>query len=96
MAAIQDAPVRLEAGARTERGFFGWFEEDHPAATSDADLAFVDRALALPEAKPPVEWPAPADERPVCASLFSTAPLLETLELSEAEIDVVFGSRAAA
>ena len=91
MAAIQDEAVRLQPGARTERGFFGWFEADHPAATSDADLAFVDRALALPEAGPPAEWPSPADEPPACASLFSTAPLLESLDLSEAEIDHLFG-----
>ena len=52
MAAIQDAQLRLQPGERAERGFFGWFEEDHPAATSSADLAFVDLALALPEALP--------------------------------------------
>ncbi|MBL8529129.1 MAG: hypothetical protein JNL68_15690, partial [Burkholderiales bacterium] len=92
MAAIQDEAVRLEPGARTERGFFGWFEENHPAATSDADLAFVDRALALPEAKPPAEWPAPADPRAASASVFSTAPLLEALDLSEAQIDEVCGA----
>ena len=93
MAAIQDAPVRLEPGARTERGFFGWFEEDHPAATSEADLAFVDRALALPEAVPPAQWPsATAGSHAGCASLFSTAPLLEALELSETEIDAVLGT----
>ena len=92
MAAIQDAPVRLEPSARIDRGFFGWFEADHPAATSDADLAFVDRALALPEAAPPAEWFSPATGQGVCGSLFSTAPLLEALELSEAEIDAVFGT----
>ncbi len=92
MAAIQDEAVRLEPGARTERGFFGWFEPDHPAVTSDVDLAFVDRALALNGARPPVEWPSPADQRAASASVFSTAPLLETLDLSEAQIDEVCGA----
>jgi cellobiose phosphorylase len=92
MAAIQDSPVRLEPGARSERGFFGWFEADHPAATSDADLVFVDRALALPEAKAPAEWPAPAGKRSVSSTLFTSAPLLESLELPEAEIDSLFGT----
>jgi cellobiose phosphorylase len=92
MAAIQDKSVRLEPGAATGRGFFGWFEQDHPAASSDADLAFVDRALALPEAAAPAELPSSADARPVCVSLFSTAPLLETLELAEAELDTWFGT----
>ena len=55
-----------------QRGFFGWFEEDHPAATSTADLVFVDQALALPEsgACRPVQWRGQVP----AASLFS-APL---------------------
>jgi hypothetical protein len=47
MAAIQDTPVALEPGARVERGFFGWFEADHPEASSEADLFRVEQALAL-------------------------------------------------
>src|SRR5205823_2671569 len=50
MAVLQDAPVSLAPHTVVQLGFFGWFEEDHPAATSTADLAFVDQALALPEA----------------------------------------------
>jgi len=50
MAVIQDAQLRLGPGAMARRGFFGWFEKDHPAASSPADLTFVDQALALPEA----------------------------------------------
>ena len=50
MAVIQDAKVVLAPGAQLQRGFFGWFEADHPAASSPADLTFVDQALALPEA----------------------------------------------
>ncbi|MEW6663976.1 MAG: hypothetical protein AB1512_01990 [Thermodesulfobacteriota bacterium] len=90
MAAIQDTPVRLEPGEATERGFIGWFEADHPAATSEADLVFIDKALSLPEAVPPREQVATAAAKPP-ASLFSTAPLLEALELSEPEIGDLFG-----
>jgi len=50
MAVIQDVQLRLAPSAMVRRGFFGWFEEDHPAASSPADLTFVDQALALPEA----------------------------------------------
>jgi cellobiose phosphorylase len=91
MAAIQDAPLRLEPGARAERGFFGWFEADHAGATSAADVVFVDRALALPEA---VAVPAGAvdDGQVPAASLFASAPLLEALELTETEIVDVFGT----
>jgi cellobiose phosphorylase len=51
MAVIQDAQLRLARGTTVRRGFFGWFEEDHPTASSPADLTFVDQALALPEAR---------------------------------------------
>lgn len=90
LAAIQDAPVRLEPGERAERGFFGWFEQDHPAETSSKDLAFVDLALALPEALP--AWPDYASEPSLTSpSLFCSAPLLDAIELTETEIVDLFG-----
>jgi 1,2-beta-oligoglucan phosphorylase len=91
MAAIQDAPLRLEPGARVERGFFGWFEADHPGATSAADLVFVDRALALPESVA-VQAGEVDDGQVPAASLFASAPLLEALELTETEIVDLFGA----
>ena len=91
MAAIQDAPVQLAPGERAVRGFFGWIEADHPEATSTTDLAWVERVLALPEATPA---PLPElDGRPVAASLFSTAPLLRSLDLTQAGIAALFGTR---
>lgn len=38
MVAIQDQSVLLDPGAKSQRGFFGWFEADKPTATSDADV----------------------------------------------------------
>ena len=91
MAVLEDAPVRLAPGARASLGFFAWLEPDHPAATSNADLAVVARALALPEAAPPASRPrAPAAPR--AASLFSDAPLLVTRELGAGELDARFGA----
>ena len=90
MVAIQDGAVELRPGAVAERGFFGWFEEHHPAASSDADLVFVDRALALPEAAPEAD----TDESLTASAspgLFSSAPLLESLELSDEETGGLFG-----
>jgi len=86
MAVIQDAKARLEPGARVQRGFFGWFEPDHPAASSAADLTSVDRALALPEAKA-----AAPEDREASATLFSARPLLATLDLNDGEIADAFG-----
>lgn len=91
MAVIQDAPLTLAPGEASAVGFFGWFEPDHPEATSNADLAFVDRALSLPEAAPPAAWQEPSEGFAPSANLFSAAPLLETLDLGDAEITGLFG-----
>jgi cellobiose phosphorylase len=90
MAGIQDAPVRLEPGGTIERGFFGWFEPNHPAASGDADLAFVDKAMALPEAVPAWEESIAAGEKPT-GSLFGAAPLLAALDLTGGDIAALFG-----
>jgi cellobiose phosphorylase len=90
MAAIQGNPMKLEPGATIRTGFFGWFEETHPAATSAADLVFVDKALSLPEAAPPGDRKTSEGSRPA-ATLFSAAPLLEAQELTEAELADLYG-----
>jgi cellobiose phosphorylase len=92
MAVIQDARLHLAPGARERGGFFGWLEEDHPAASTPADLGFVDRTLALPEVQAPLPHEAHADGAAVSPTLFSTAPLLATLELTEAEMGDLFGA----
>jgi cellobiose phosphorylase len=90
MAALQESPIRLKPSVQTQGGFFGWFEENHPAATSAVDLVLVDKAMALPEAKPPQEWAIPRGSKPG-ATLFSAAPLLDAQELTEQEITGLFG-----
>jgi cellobiose phosphorylase len=91
MAVIQDAPVRLERGEVIERGFFGWFEADHPEATSADDLVFVDEAMGSPEAVPVFDQNAPYGSVPP-ASLFASAPLLDAQDLAEADIADLFGT----
>ena len=90
MVAIQDAPVQLKPGDIVTRGFFGWFEENHPAATSAADLVFVDKAMVLPEVVPERD-PQIVTGAHSAASLFSIAPLLDALELTDEEIAELFG-----
>jgi cellobiose phosphorylase len=90
MAVLQEAPLHLGPGVRATRGFFGWFEGDHPGATSPEDMALVDRAVALPEAVAPEERRADAPA-PVAATLFSTAPLLRCRDLTEDEIATRWG-----
>ncbi|MET0152125.1 MAG: hypothetical protein ABW298_05910 [Candidatus Binatia bacterium] len=89
MAVIQDAPLRLEPGESARCGFFGWFEEHHPGASSPADLAFVDRALAVSEAEHPSG--SRVEKGGGAATLFSACPMLKCLDLSGADVTERFG-----
>ena len=96
MVAMQDAPLQIQPGARAALGFFGWLAGDHPGATSADDLACVERALALPEATPATgarkgraSGKAASGQ---ASSLFSAAPLLDALELDDADVRNLFGS----
>ncbi len=98
MVVIRDAPLRLEPGARATAGFFGLFVADHPAATSEADLeqltALASALEATPEPWPPEPQPAatPSDPAvPAAATLFSAAPLLESLAPDRGWLQQHFG-----
>ena len=91
MVVLQDEAITIAPGASAALGFFGWLQADHPAATSAADAASVDEALALPEATPPVADPA-LQGQPPAATLFSTAPTLAAQDLDAAALDTLFGS----
>jgi cellobiose phosphorylase len=93
LAVLQEAPFRLRAGERVRRGFFGWFEPDHPAASSASDLAWVERALALPEAQCELPSAGGPALRPV-ATLFSEGGVLEPLDLDEDELAALCGPEA--
>ena len=57
LVALQDEAFELAPGQRVQRGSFGWFEPDHPAASGPGDLERLQQVLALPEARwspPPV------------------------------------------
>ncbi|SPD76082.1 conserved hypothetical protein [uncultured Desulfobacterium sp.] len=87
---LQEGPVTIEPGAKSMLGFFGWFEADHPAASSEEDLAFVERAMALPEAKQVIGDRAAISIRPA-ATLFSRSTLMQSMGLNRDEIEKIFG-----
>lgn len=90
LVAIQDEPIELQPGAKSQRGFFGWFEADKATATSAEDIGWIDAALALPEAICP-PWPEEVSHTPA-PGFFSSAPLLEAQHLNDAEIRKFFGT----
>lgn len=99
MVALQDAVTELAPGASAALGWFGRLLPDHPAATSDSDLAIVDETLALPEVRFPAgafddsaAAPATATMTPAAPNLFSIAPALASTDLGEPELDALFGT----
>lgn len=92
MVVLRDAPIKLEARATATSGFFGVYVANHPGATSAADVAVATQALALPEAKAPTLY-STGDEMPHAATLFSSAPLLKSEDLSPEELRDLFGSQ---
>ncbi len=92
MVVIRDASIRLEPKSRVTAGFFGLYVPDHPEATATTDAARADDALGLPEATPDNLELQPA-EGPDNSTLFSAAPLLETLDLDADSLRGFFGSQ---
>jgi cellobiose phosphorylase len=87
---IQDEIIELQAGHKSTRGFFAWFEADHPAATSVADLRLIDAALALPEAVCP-PWPGDPIHTREAGGCFATAPWFVSCDLTDDEARGLFG-----
>ena len=92
MVVIRDAPVLLEPHASAAAGFFGSYVADHPEATSAADIQVATRTLELPEATPP-DIRLARKEAQDTATLFSSAPLLDALDLSPETLRDLFGSQ---
>ena len=91
MVVIRDAPLRLAPNSSVEAGFFALYVEDHPEATSPADADRVRGVLELPEARSPAAAKGPTGAS-AHATLFSAAPLLETLDLDKESLRELFGS----
>jgi cellobiose phosphorylase len=98
MVVVRDAPIALHPHGSVAAGFFGAYQADHPDATSDADLAGVNRVLALPEARPATikfasRGAPPAATMAAPATLFSAAPLVNGLDLHDEALHALFGSQ---
>ena len=92
MVVIRDSRIQLAARASAAAGFFGCYVADHADATSAADVQHATRILELPEATPPNIY-STEDESPHAATLFSSAPLLDPLDLSLEALKALFGSQ---
>ena len=90
LVSIQDESFVLAPGAKSQRGFFSGVEADKPTATSVEDACWIDAVLSLPEAVCP-SWPEEISGNRPAASLFTTAELLESANLDQAEIHDFLG-----
>lgn len=85
LVALQEQAFTLAPGESTRRGFFGWFEPDHPAPSTAADADRVALVQALPEAA----WTPPEGGRPDAApppSLLARAPRLDGDPIDDAAL----------
>lgn len=89
LVAIQDATLHVDAGQSISAGFFGLYRTDHPGATTPADLERIDEATALPEAVQGTIGFVPA-EVTTTATLFATAPALQTIDLDAEAVRELF------
>ncbi|WFU12610.1 cellobiose phosphorylase (plasmid) [Rhizobium sp. CB3090] len=87
--AIQSKPLALTPNTAAAATFFGLFVADHPAASSDADLARLD---VLPQALSELAKTEIAGNTPV-RSLVQDAPLFVTEPLDEATIERLYPKR---
>jgi len=97
LALVQSRAVHLGAGESMATGFFGLYQGDHPAATSDEDGAIVEQVLAQPEAQPPADRHTAegvSDAAKVApSSLFSSAPPLACTPLQDEQLTALAGAR---
>ncbi len=90
LVALQTAPLRLAPSARKTTGFFVCLDAHHPAATTAADLAVVEKILALPEAV--AEPPRTLQGAVPCRTLFAPAEVFPSRDLIADEIAQHFGA----
>ncbi|MCW2305849.1 GH36-type glycosyl hydrolase domain-containing protein [Rhodobium gokarnense] len=81
-AILQSAPQKIAPGGTASQTFFGVYQPDHPAASSDADLGVVEEAQRASEVFEPRDIPLQKIRR----SVLEEAPPLAVGPLSDAEI----------
>ena len=91
MVVVRDAPLRLDPNRSVAAGFFGSFHPDHPEATRAADVERSAPILVLPEATAESSVFSSPPSGP--ASLFGSAPLLNSRDLDREALRELFGSQ---
>ncbi|PPD10193.1 MAG: cellobiose phosphorylase [Methylocystis sp.] len=88
-AALQSEAVTLASGATASWTFFGLYRSDHPAASTDADLALSDDVERISK-----EWaPGPIPLSNPTRSLLQDAPVVVADPLNEATIEARYPRR---
>jgi cellobiose phosphorylase len=88
--AIQSTKLAIPTGHRGERTFFARYQPNHPGASGIADLEAIDQLRSTWQS---VERFAPAKaELTARKSIFETAELFKSDDLTQSEIDALFPS----
>ena len=96
LATLQTARWRLEPGERLATSFAGLLVDDHPAATSGADVRLVQQAVdlartaasALPAAPPKASWAAVALAAP--SGVYDAGRALAARPMTHAEVERIW------
>ncbi|MBU1767782.1 MAG: hypothetical protein KJ648_06760 [Candidatus Omnitrophica bacterium] len=90
--ALQAEPVLLKSGQEKDFGFFGIFHKDHPAATTQDDLKLIEPDLQDIKKLAQKPWQDNCAYVESVGSLFSQSPLFASEDLTDEELNKLFGS----
>ncbi|MDD7986299.1 hypothetical protein PQO01_15215 [Lentisphaera marina] len=85
---LQSKRVALASGAKAEKTFFAFFEVNHEATSSDADLEKVELAKSEFAALPAISLPEP--QTTGYNNLFGEGKFFQTEDLNDAELEKYF------
>jgi cellobiose phosphorylase len=90
--ALQEKPFILESTQAVNLGFYGIFCQDHPAATGNDDVNFIEKGILQLKKLSNTPWVDGYDYQQSLKSLFTESPLFLSENLTETEINKFFGS----
>ncbi|MFA5292190.1 MAG: hypothetical protein WC496_04055 [Phycisphaerae bacterium] len=90
--ALQEEPFVLEPGQISNLGFFGIFCENHTVPTSQDDIELIDSGIAQLKELSDTPWVDGYDYDEPTKSLFSESGLFVSEDLTENELNNLFGN----
>lgn len=91
--ALQCEPFILKPQQTGDYGFFGIYHENHPSATTNADLKIIAPAIEELKDLAATVWADDCVYSEQAANAFSQAPSFASEDIADDELDIMFGSQ---